>query len=152
MRFIRMAGLPLLLSALFSSALFAIDIAVNDGARLDITSRTSFGIDMDNPDSSMWIKLYKMAVSKWMWCSWMHLLPSRQTGYPTNTWPYYLRYTILSQLEPWLHVGLAVHSASCWMGGSCNNGFNLVKDKKFRPLRSLICIFLMRLLVWHFVI
>ena len=97
-----------------------------------VTRFTCVGIDMDNPDSSMWIKLYKMAVSKWMWCSWMHLLPSWQTGYPTNTRPYYLQYTILSQLEPWLQVGLAVHSASCWMGGSCNNGFNLVKDKKIQ--------------------
>jgi hypothetical protein len=27
------------------------------------------------------------------------------------------------------------------MGGSCNNGFHVVNDKKIRPVRSLICNF-----------
>ena len=44
MKLLRIAVLLLL-----PTALFAIDINVGDGARLDITSRTSFGIDLDNP-------------------------------------------------------------------------------------------------------
>jgi hypothetical protein len=33
---------------LMGTSLFAIDIAISDGARLDIVSRTSFGLDLDN--------------------------------------------------------------------------------------------------------
>ena len=44
MKFLRIAVLLLL-----PAALFAIDITVGNGAQLDITSRTAFGIDMDNP-------------------------------------------------------------------------------------------------------
>ena len=43
MRFIRIAALLIL-----PAALFAIDISMGDSARLDIVSRTSFGIDLDN--------------------------------------------------------------------------------------------------------
>lgn len=39
----------LALLAVMSAAAFAIDIAASDSARLDITSRTSFGIDLDYP-------------------------------------------------------------------------------------------------------
>lgn len=46
MKFIPITALLLLLLPL---SLFAIDITRDSGARLDITSRTSFGIDMDNP-------------------------------------------------------------------------------------------------------
>jgi hypothetical protein len=46
MRNIRMAVLALLL--VMSAAAFAIDISAGDSARLDIVSRTSFGIDLDN--------------------------------------------------------------------------------------------------------
>ena len=46
MKHIRMTALALLL--IIPVAAFAIDIAAGDGARLDIVSRTSFGIDLDN--------------------------------------------------------------------------------------------------------
>jgi len=46
MKLIQITALLLLLSPI---SLFAIDITRDSNARLDITSRTSFGIDMDNP-------------------------------------------------------------------------------------------------------
>jgi len=47
MKLVRIVALIILLS--LNVAVFAIDISLNDSARLDIVSRTSFGIDLDNP-------------------------------------------------------------------------------------------------------
>ncbi|MCL2880277.1 MAG: hypothetical protein FWF29_08545 [Treponema sp.] len=47
MKFIRVLAAVLLLTT--PAAVFAIDISVNNSARLDIVSRTSFGLDLDHP-------------------------------------------------------------------------------------------------------
>ncbi|MDR0784458.1 MAG: hypothetical protein LBE74_01050 [Treponema sp.] len=44
-----MKGKNLWILIVFAAQVYGIDISITDGARLDVVSRTSFGVDLDNP-------------------------------------------------------------------------------------------------------